>query len=671
LAAWLRARAAPGGAVSNVPPDPSPWIRVSARAPCPVCGHDSWCTVSPDGSAARCKRERSDHPSPGDDGEAWIHRLGPDAVHLPPPRSGNGSTRQSPPSRDWAAEQRGFVEACSELHRRDLARLLGVDVLAIDAFATGWCDDVRALDLRAVDEADPSGWTWAMHDGTGAVTGLRVRLRATGEKLAATGSRLGVVVPLKPSHGVLYVTEGESDAFALLTMLPNASVLATPGAGQCATIVAEYAKDREVVVLRDNDAAGRSGAQRIARACLPNARSVRIVEAPEPHKDLRNALRAGDIDAERFAVLVDHAERFGASTDDACATDDAGDAQQQRPAIEFLRPWQLAELPPRSFLWDDLLAEGELAMLFGPWGTCKSFLALALMVALADGLPFLGRDTKAGPALLVCGEGTSGITDRLRAAAGVARIADRTDPLQESLGISCAMPSLADSVGYDATMRAIEQRTAMPRLLAVDTWARACAAALLDENSSAEAGRLVAALDKMRTRFARMAQLIVHHSGNDRPDRARGSSVLMGAVDVIMRAELVRHPGRLPQIRLHVDKVKDGEKPGPFLIDFGEAVVRQDARGRDVKSLFVSAFSVDTETEAAPSEKGRKQTAFDRLRTALREQGRMTFADGKKAVTKADATVSEAFSKLVETRLARSRTDADGSKCWEWIGDAL
>lgn len=52
------------------------WVRVTQAAPCPVCGHPKWCSVSEDGRWAFCMHERSDHPAK--DGEGWMHKIGTD-----------------------------------------------------------------------------------------------------------------------------------------------------------------------------------------------------------------------------------------------------------------------------------------------------------------------------------------------------------------------------------------------------------------------------------------------------------------------------------------------------------------------------------------------------------------------------------------------------------------
>ena len=55
----------------------SNWIDVSRKAPCPICGHDSWCTVSSDGRVVNCRRVDAGGRSKTDKNGApfWVHFL--------------------------------------------------------------------------------------------------------------------------------------------------------------------------------------------------------------------------------------------------------------------------------------------------------------------------------------------------------------------------------------------------------------------------------------------------------------------------------------------------------------------------------------------------------------------------------------------------------------------
>ncbi len=71
--------------------------------------------------------------------------------------------------------------------------------------------------------------------------------------------------------------------------------------------------------------------------------------------------------------------------------------------------------PSPDWLVQDLIQENTIAMLAGPGGLGKSFLALAIARALACGAPFFGKKTKQGKTLYVAAEGVSAFGDRVKA----------------------------------------------------------------------------------------------------------------------------------------------------------------------------------------------------------------------------------------------------------------
>lgn len=71
--------------------------------------------------------------------------------------------------------------------------------------------------------------------------------------------------------------------------------------------------------------------------------------------------------------------------------------------------------PSPKWLVADLLQENTIAMLAGPGGLGKSFLALAIARALACGAPFFGKKTQQGKTLYVAAEGVSAFGDRVHA----------------------------------------------------------------------------------------------------------------------------------------------------------------------------------------------------------------------------------------------------------------
>jgi len=234
------------------------WRRVTAHEPCPVCGHDSWCTVSPDGNAVRCKRKESDNPSPGDDGEAWIHYIGGDSkthqAHFrgppPPPRS------ESANDTDWGAIASRFASAITDEQIAALATHLHVDPIAVREIGIGY-------------DGATGAYSMPMYDAKGAVCGGQRRwINTSGgpdRKLAMDGCKLGVFRRRQPDDGLLLVCEGASDTLAALSLGYDA--IGAASGGTCADIVAAYASEREVLIVADANDVGRKSAAKIAAAC--------------------------------------------------------------------------------------------------------------------------------------------------------------------------------------------------------------------------------------------------------------------------------------------------------------------------------------------------------------------------------------------------------------------
>lgn len=64
------------------------WIEVSSKAPCPICGHDSWCSVSGDGLTVNCRRVDAGGRQKTDRAGAvyWTHHLDGKVRTAPNPR---------------------------------------------------------------------------------------------------------------------------------------------------------------------------------------------------------------------------------------------------------------------------------------------------------------------------------------------------------------------------------------------------------------------------------------------------------------------------------------------------------------------------------------------------------------------------------------------------------
>lgn len=325
----------------------------------------------------------------------------------------------------------------------------------------------------------------------------------------------------------------------------------------------------------------------------------------------------------------------------------------------FASPFELNATKRVPWIVRRLFGAGDMGVLFGPWSSFKSFVAINMAIAIADGTPFLGRQTEAGPCALLTGEGFGHLPFRLRAGLGVARMNDPDDPIHKRLLIRKDLPRLVDERAYEATVAAIEALPEKPRVLVLDTWSRYASACGLDADKNGDVSLLLGPLARLRSRFDGMSILVVAHPGHTNPDRPRGGYDLVAQAELSMRVERAR--GAM-QTKLIFEKTRDGALPPPVTVDLAEAVVGEDEDG-PVRSLYVSGFR-DEPAESADAGATKGPTAKQAIRARLEEDGDLTFTAAKTAASKQDATVSQALSELVRDGFAVPYEDDRGRKHW-------
>lgn len=220
--------------------------------------------------------------------------------------------------------------------------------------------------------------------------------------------------------------------------------------------------------------------------------------------------------------------------------------------------------PDPEYLLDGLLEVNSLAMLYAPSGAGKTFVVLSWCFAVAQGVPWLGRDLKRGPVIYVAAEGIGGLAKRLRALMAEHEL----DAPPEDLYVIEQPVNLFEPNSVREAIAVIEDLGIRPNLIVFDTYARSMAGG--DENSAKDVGVVVAALDELRFRL-QSAVMVVHHTGKT-GTIDRGSSALTGAVDTKI------HLGgaSVSTLMLTVEKQKNFEAGVPIRLSLepsGESLV--------------------------------------------------------------------------------------------------
>lgn len=183
------------------------------------------------------------------------------------------------------------------------------------------------------------------------------------------------------------------------------------------------------------------------------------------------------------------------------------------------------DLPPRKWALPGWLPLDAVISIYGPAGTGKSLYAFALGAELARGGRWVGRSLTAEPVLYVAAERPTDQRDRAEA---WVKYHGLELPALFSMLAPSRPPQLTDENHVSALCSLIEQHGA--RVVILDTFARMTLG--LEENSSREMGPVMEALDRIREATRGGLVVLVHHSGKDPGKGMRGSTAMLGALDL-------------------------------------------------------------------------------------------------------------------------------------------
>lgn len=181
---------------------------------------------------------------------------------------------------------------------------------------------------------------------------------------------------------------------------------------------------------------------------------------------------------------------------------------------------------------------------YGPPASFKSFWGLDLFASIATGIEFHGCSVESGPCLYIAAEGASGLMLRLKAwekARGVS--------LPRDLKI---LPGVVSLMNAEAIARLIADIRSFDTPFAAvmfDTFSRSIAGA--DENQQKDMTIAVDAIGRIQADLDAAVGMI--HHGTKGTGSLRGSSVLDGALDTIIRITAAGEA-----VTVHNEKQKDG-----------------------------------------------------------------------------------------------------------------
>jgi hypothetical protein len=369
------------------------------------------------------------------------------------------------------------------------------------------------------------------------------------------------------------------------------------------------------------------------------------------------------------------------------------------PHYKLLTGADLAALPPLKWCVRGVLPAQGLAALYGPSGSGKSFLALDLFTAIAEGRPWFGHRVELRPVVYVALEGEGGIKVRVQAWEQF-----HARALPDAVRLVLQPFKLTDPKDVAELGSVIVSKGGAGAVIILDTLNRA--APTSDENSSKDMGEILEGAKRLQGLTGGLV-VLVHHTGKDPSRGMRGHSSMFAALDASIE---VSREG--DDRAWSVAKSKDGQDglSHPFRLnvvqlgrdEFGDlitscvcaAVTQVDAQRRKqlthrqqegLDSLCRAALElgggiqdgthVSVNLEAWRAEfyctstadgQDAKRTAFNRVRTDLAKLGHVTVENDEYIISETNpALMAHRISvKNGRGKKANARTNAnEGEQC--------
>jgi hypothetical protein len=215
---------------------------------------------------------------------------------------------------------------------------------------------------------------------------------------------------------------------------------------------------------------------------------------------------------------------------------------------QYLTVDDLEAQPDLQYLIDDHVPLGGFAVVYGPAGTGKTFIALDMALSIASGQKWNGHAVRGGPVVYVTPEGKGGLKQRVRAWRSRP---DRADCDLAGMKFLPEAVNLMDERSVSSFLADLAEMDLPPALVVFDTLARSLVGG--DENAARDMGLLVASVDRIREATGGTV-MVVHHTGKS-GDTERGSSALRAAADTMISVSADD-----AVMKLACDKQKDAEE---------------------------------------------------------------------------------------------------------------
>lgn len=232
---------------------------------------------------------------------------------------------------------------------------------------------------------------------------------------------------------------------------------------------------------------------------------------------------------------------------------------------------QFAKLIPEEWIVKIVIPKGELGVIFGPSGCGKTFLTLDIMMAIARGEAWFGNKVKPGRIVYVAAESANGFRKRLYAYAHYHRLTLNGIPFD-------VVPDCPNILDVN-DIKDLAGRIGKADIIVIDTFARVTPGA--NENDSKDVGFAIKQCQILHQLTGALI-ILVHHTGKNVENGARGWSGLKGALDFEISVEKMDN-GHVATLT----KQKDGQEGQKFGFTLEQVILGEDEDGDRITSCVV------------------------------------------------------------------------------------
>lgn len=298
-----------------------------------------------------------------------------------------------------------------------------------------------------------------------------------------------------------------------------------------------------------------------------------------------------------------------------------------------------ANLKPSEWTIYKVLPKECTGLLYGEWGTFKTFVMLDMAGAVQSGTPWHGKATQQGTVFYLAGEGEQGFARRLKAW----EVAHGTRMSNLAFREMPRVRNKSELSKLQTFILKLAKERGGPRLIVLDTLFTALDGG--DENSGKDMGEVFSAMRELRQAFS-CAVIAVHHTGHE-GTRARGHSSMPAGVDVQFHLKC-KESGQTSVLELINVKQKDGKKCDPTILvpETVQLPGLLDENGEVEESVVIRAPAMSI-LEAMAKRESRKADDVAQLKlkaAELRADGK-TIEEIAKQVGRDKSTVSRWFPK--------------------------